>query len=301
MNSAWGPSCSIDFIHQRAQILQQIRRFFAERNIVEVDTPILNPYCSAELHIEPFEISGQFLQTSPEWAMKRLLAAMGTPLYQICKVFRRGERGRLHNPEFTLIEWYHEDMSYRELMQEVEAFFIQLLRVESCDFITYGELFKKELGLDPFTANLDTLKKSLAHLNIQLEGALNSLSEGLDLLFAHIQPTLASEKPLFVYDFPLCQASYAKIRGEVSERFEVLYRGIELANGYSELEQVQDLVERHRQFNQNRNRSIPLDPLSIEALKVKKCHSAGVAVGLERLLMTKFQLETIDFVMTFPQ
>lgn len=296
----WQPSCTIDFLNLRAQVLQEIRAFFSQRGVLEVDTPILNPYSGAECHVEPFEISGQFLHTSPEWAMKRLLAAGSGPIYQICKVFRKGERGRLHNPEFTLIEWYRPDITYRDLMLEVETLLCQVLEVSHCDHIRYQEIFANEFGIDPFQAKLDTLTKHIRDCGIQLSSALESIEQGLDLLFAHIQPKLAKQRPIFIYDFPLCQASYGKIRQDVSERFEVIYRGLELANGYSEIEKAQELIDRHEQYNKKRSKPIPLDPLSIAALQAKKCQSAGVAVGLDRLLMTKFQLETIDFVMTFP-
>lgn len=297
---SWHPSASIQTLRARATILSIIRQFFATRNIFEVETPLLSHATVSDPHVRgiPADVTLHnkqhtfYLQTSPEYAMKRLLAAGSGSIYQISKAFRQGDLGRYHNPEFTMLEWYQLDIDHHGLMNEMDALLQSVLQTEPAERVTYAALFKKYVELNPHLATEEELKEAVQK-RIQLGSELSERNDWLDLLFTHcIEPYIAQERPLFLYDFPVSQAALAKIRQEdppVSSRFEVYFKGIELANGFHEL---QDVTEQRKRFEKDllyRDKHglplVPLDENFLSALEQGMPECAGVAVGVDRLVM----------------
>ncbi len=293
----------------RAQILAKIRAFFTRRNILEVETPLLSHSTNPAPHLHSFATTYQkknlYLQTSPEFAMKRLLASGSGDIYQICKAFRDGEQGRLHNPEFTLLEWYRINFNHHQLMDEMEQFLHFILNTPAAERITYRELFLQHLNVDPFGETNELKKIALAKgLDANLT---NDHDTWLQLLLTHfIEPNLGQKQPVFVYDFPASQAMLAKINSDnpkIAERFEVSFKGIELANGFHELNDAQEQRQRFTAENKMRTQLnlpiIPLDENFLEALPhLPPC--AGVAVGIDRLIMLATQTKSLVEVITFP-
>lgn len=284
-----------------------IRAFFAQRNVLEVETPLLSASGATDVHLESVAAGNGYLHTSPELAMKRLLAAGVGDIYQICKVFRAGEAGRLHNPEFTLLEWYRVGWDYRDLMAEVAELLTGLLNIDAePEYLGFREAFMRHLDLDPFTASTDTLIAA-ADAN-GLVGAAPTERDGwLDLLAGGcVYPALGADKLCVVHDFPATQAALARVRpGEppVAERFEVLFNGLELANGFTELT---DPDEQRRRFESDlrRRRELhrpepPMDERFLAALEAGLPESAGVAMGLDRIVMLARGANGIAEAMTF--
>lgn len=316
--NTWGPSARLDLLRARARILGRIRAFFADAGVLEVETPIASRAATTDpsLHSLQTSWSGSgprpqrlYLQTSPEFHMKRLLAAGSGPIYQICKVFRDCERGHKHHPEFSLVEWYRPDFDYRNLMAEVAALVRRVLnRPElAVEQVSYRDLFRDRLGLDPMEAELRELRQSAAR--IPGSGDLSLNRDGwLDLLLAHrIETGLGRGRLTFVYDYPPSQAALARIRRDpypVAERFELYLEGMELANGFQELT---DANEQRRRFDADlKERAaaglaevIPDEEL-IAALSVGITEAAGVALGVDRLLMIAAGSTHIDEVLAFP-
>ncbi len=291
-----------------------IRSYFAEQNVLEVDTPILSRAATVDPNIDSFGASGDtWLQTSPEFPMKRLVAGGSGAIYQIARVFRFEEAGRLHNPEFTLLEWYRPGWNYRDLMREVE----RVLCVagsfgKSFESITYREAFLLHAGVDPFVSSNEVLEQAC----IAAFGPLPEPPEPsatarrdflLDLLMsAVVGPRLGADVPQFLFDVPASQAALARVRPgppAIAERFELFWRGIELANGFSELI---DADEQRRRFELDRMRrsergqhAPPYDAHLIEALTAGMPACAGVAIGLDRLLMLMLELPHIGDALAF--
>jgi lysyl-tRNA synthetase class 2 len=297
----------------------QIRAFFQLRSVLEVETPLLSHATVTDLHLQSFSteyhLSPQqkqtlYLQTSPEFAMKRLLAAGSGPIYQICKAFRNGgESGRYHNPEFTLLEWYRPGFNHHALMDEIEALLQTVLHTPLAERISYQELFYLHTNVNPHTASLQELQAASQHFNIP---PVNNLADTRDnflfLLMTHvIEPALRSKNVVFIYDFPASQAGLAKVRQSsppVAERFEVYINGIELANGFHELT---DATEQEQRFNADLELrakqgypEVPIDQRLLAALKEGLSPCAGVALGLDRLIMLALAKTTIDEVISFP-
>jgi lysyl-tRNA synthetase class 2 len=290
-----------EILVQRAQILQKIRQFFRDREILEVDTPILCPTVGTAPYLTPFEViaSNQkkyYLQTSPEFGMKRLLAAGSGPIFQLCKAFRDEEMGRLHRPEFMMLEWYRPGFDHHALMDETEALLQEILACSGPMLrYTYRDLFLCYLGWDPHPASALQIIEQLPVLG--LGAGLENLnkSDALNVIMTHIlEPKLVdlgAGAPVFIYDYPIEQAELAKIKGQVAERFEVYYQGIELANGYHELTDAVEQAQRFTADNQLRVRlnkpEIPIDYALLEGLSSgtfpEPC--AGVALGVDRLIM----------------
>ncbi len=314
---AWRPSASRDVLAARANMLSACREFFAARNVLEVETPLLSSAVTTDPAIESIrarrsDVASGYLATSPEFAMKRLLAAGSGDIYQICKAFRDGERGDLHNPEFTLLEWYRLGFDLEALMHEVAALLGFLLgdkvlagQVRYC---SYRELFRAHLDLDPITATPAELGRKLAQHAVALPSGVAELDELLDLAMAAvIVPALAPKQLTFVFDYPVSQAALAKVHPQdpaLARRFEVIYRGIELANGFEELE---DAGEQERRFlldlakrNRSGRSALPMDRRLLAALAHGLPTCAGVAVGLDRVLMLACDVATIDQVLAFP-
>ncbi|CAK0770636.1 EF-P-lysine lysyltransferase [Gammaproteobacteria bacterium] len=316
----WRPNASFVALRQRAKVLAQIRHFFARRGILEVDTPVLSVATATDPHLASFVTCYRetgvhqrrrlYSHTSPEFPMKRLLAAGAGPIYQLCKVFRNGERGRFHNPEFTLLEWYQPNFDHHTLMDEMDALLMELLDCPTAIRLSYREIFLQNLAIDPHQATIAELQKCVVALKINLITDLDSLDrdDWLDLLLTHrvVSSLGQKDRPTFVYDYPASQAALARIRpGQpaVAERFEVYLNGVELANGFHELS---DSQEQRRRFEADRARRrhlglpmIPLDERLLEALNHGLPACAGVALGVERLLMAILGATHIDEVMAF--
>ena len=310
----WQPGIPIEAIKSRAALLDQIRQFFSQRDILEVDTPLL---CSAGItdpSIEPLIVDGgvsltqpRFLQTSPEYAMKRLLAAGSGPIYQIAKAFRDGEAGPRHNPEFTLLEWYRPGFDHHQLMAEVAELAGHCLVDRPSHKFSYRELFAQTLDLDPFTATVEQLAE-IARQHIDLGFASDDKDLWLDLLMSHlVEPELADKGLCFVYDYPESQAALSRVvqSGDVAvgQRFELYVDGMELANGYCELT---DAAEQERRFvadNEKRARlgleQRPVDARLLAALAEGLPECGGVALGVDRLLMLRTGADDIRDVIAF--
>lgn len=311
----WGPTASFEVIRQRAQLLAQIRSFMGDRDILEVETPVLNIAANPDPAIHCLTSSVGFpdtarsrsfyLHTSPEFAMKRLLAAGSGPIYQICKVFRDMECGRLHQPEFTMLEWYRPGYDHHDLMQELGELLL-CLHGRFPQKITYAEAFSRYTGMDPHNAQLGELKACAAGLGLETESEDRSLL--LDLIFSHqVAPHLGKEEPQFIYDFPACQAALARIRPgppDLAERFELFMNCIEIANGYNELTDYYEQYSRFKSDNQKRRiygqQEYPPDQHLLAALAHGMPSCAGVALGLDRLLLVLTRRRTLSEVMSFP-
>ena len=322
--SAWQPHASLAVLRQRAALLQRIRNFFVQRGIVEVETPQLLTGCAPELHQEPINCQRWFLQTSPEMAMKRLLAAGMGPIYQICRAFRADECGQLHNPEFTILEWYRPGWSYGQLMEEVEALLWYVLVPNrspeaQARNLTFAEAFQQLLGLDPFSATTTELAAACGQKAGQEQKAgqadgsalVSTLdrAEMLDwLTVERLEPGLAKMGgAVFLRDFPPSPSAMAQTDPgppAVAKRFELYFEGVELANGYQELLDEQEQRQRFVETNQQRQRLgkplLPIDETFLQALASGLPACSGVALGLDRLIMLAVGVKNIQDVMAFP-
>jgi lysyl-tRNA synthetase class 2 len=303
----------------RANLYALIRNFFAERGVIEVETPILSEVGNTEPNIESFSTAFQgpkaanpgerWLRTSPEHALKRLLAAGLGDCYELGRVFRNGEAGRRHNPEFTMLEWYRVGFDHRRLMHETAEIVGEALalvgRSAGVVELSYRELFSTQLDIDPLTAPIDRLRAPLAESRVDPEGL--SRDDWLDLLLTHrLQPEFPKDRITLVFDFPASQCALAKIRDgnpPVAERFELFLGSYELANGYHELTDASEQRERFERDNERRRlrgqREVPIDERFLAALpRLPPC--AGVALGIERLLMCLAGTDDIGDVIAFP-
>lgn len=317
----WRPSAPLANLRARADLLARIREFFAARGVLEVETPILAAAAVTDPHLASLQVrytgpgypAGRalYLQTSPEFAMKRLLAAGSGPIYQLGKAFRDGEAGRLHNAEFTLLEWYRPGFGVEAMMDEVEALAAQLLGLNTrFERISYRDLFRRRLQIDPATASLDELRDcARRHGLARIEDLpLTEMDAWLDLLLTHlIEPQLGLAAPCFVHDYPPGQAALARLRPgpyPVAERFELYINGVEIANGFHELA---DAAEQRARFEHDRARrrrdGLP-DAAPDERLLAALAHGlpdcAGVALGVDRLLMIALGVKSIAEVVAFP-
>lgn len=303
----------------RARLYALIREFFAERNVLEVETPILSAAANTEPNIESFStmFSGhvdagspeRWLRTSAEFPMKRLLAAGVGDCYELGRVFRNGEAGRRHNPEFTMLEWYRVGWDHMRLLDEtVELVRLALAMVgreASMVSMTYQKLFVDSLGIDPFTASIDTLREPLRDIEINGEGLQRD--DWLDLLITHrIQPDFPTDRITVIRDWPSTQCALAKIRPgnpPVAERFELYLGPHELANGYHELTDPKEQRARFENDNRRREsrgqRELPIDENLLAALESGLLDCAGVALGIERLLMCLCGSEDIRDLLAF--
>ncbi len=308
-------------LRARAELLANIRSFFQGLGVMEVETPICSGSASTDPMLESFttsftgpgvpEAKELFLHTSPEFPMKRLLAAGSGPVYQMCKVFRNGEFGRMHNPEFTLLEWYQPGYDHHRLMGEVAELINGLLPAPlPVERVSYGELFQGRLGLDPHQCSLEEMRGHAIKAGVpgceSLD--LHTVDGWLDLLLTHcIEPHLGQGNLCFVYDYPATQASLARIRPgtpPLAERFELYIDGIELANGFHELASGPEQRSRFNadleQRRANGVREVPMDELLLAALDAGLPGCSGVALGVDRLLMRLAGASHIQDVLAFP-
>ena len=310
---------SSDSFIRRAQLYSRIRTFFTDRQILEVETPILSAAGNTDPNIESFttRFSGhvdagspqRWLRTSPEYPLKRLLAAGIGDCYELGRVFRNGEAGKRHNPEFTMLEWYRVGWDHRRLMDEtvalVQASLALVDRRAEVRVTTYRQLFIDALVLDPMTATTDELRAPLHRFGIDPDGL--ERDDWLDLLITHlIQPDFPRERITVIHDYPASQCALAKIRAgdpPVAERFEMYLGPYELANGYHELN---DAAEQRARFERDaarrRTRGLPAVPRDERLLAVLDAmpDCAGVALGVERLLMCLAGTDAIADVLAFP-
>ena len=314
------PTCSIEALKARAKLYQTIRTFFAERDVLEVETPIISQAGVTDVHLASVRalrhIQGeeriQYLQTSPEFAMKRLLASGSGPIYQICKVFRDEEHGRKHNSEFTMLEWYRPEFDLKDLMHETADLLHSCLHHRFDEIrpmiLSYKHAFQDRLDINPLQASLQQLKDTARRVGLTLDLGDDRLAY-MDLLFSHfVEPSLGFDTPVFLTDFPPEMASLAKVRidddGEqVAARFEVYIEGLELANAYDELLDAQTLRQRFEADNLERKQQglaeMPLDEHLLAALQYMPVCS-GIALGIDRLLMIATEIMRIDQVIAFP-
>jgi lysyl-tRNA synthetase class 2 len=313
---SWRPSASLEALQRRAAMLSATRDFFARRGIMEVETPILSAAAVSDPQLQSLatRIAGIahefYLHTSPEYAMKRLLAAGSGDIYQICKVFRDAERGRWHNPEFTMIEWYRLRMDDAALMDEVEALVAALLRpqrhLESAERLSYCAALQRHAGVDAFKSSDQELSGAAKAHGIVCDAQLDR-DATLDLLMGLIVgPKLGRERPCFICDYPASQAALARVKPglpAVAARFELYLDGVELANGFHEL---QDAAEQRGRFNQDlrvrAERGLPRRPLDerlLAALETGLPECAGVALGFDRLVALALRADALAGAMAF--
>lgn len=317
MTSNWQPSASIDNLRARAGIIKSIRDFFAARDVLEVETPVIchtsvtDPFIqSIPVLVQPHPQQQEqryYLQTSPEYAMKRLLAAGSGSIYQITKAFRQEEIGRLHNPEFTILEWYRLDLDHHQLMDEMDELLQTILHVSPADRFSYQQLFQQHLHIDPLTASMDELAVCAKNHGIELAATIDDKDTWLNLLMSHcIEPQLGQQQAVFVYDFPASQAALARLSPadpRVASRFEVYFKGMELANGFHEL---QSASEQRKRFEHNLQRrsamklcELPIDDYFLGALEHGLPDCAGVALGVDRLVMLALSATCIQDILSF--
>ena len=305
---------------QRANILEKIRIFFRNRNVIEVETPSLCGNTVTDVYIDALDseyhyssIADQsqklYLQTSPEYSMKKLLASGYGDIYQICKAFRDEEMGRYHNPEFTILEWYRLEFDHFKLMTEVSSLLMEVLNCKQPTKISYQKIFIENVFIDPLNTNRIELLSVLQKFNKSSDWLI--IEEELDILleviFSEIiEPLIGIDAPCFIYNFPATQASLARISPNdirVAERFECYYKGIELVNGFHELADVKIQQSRFEKDNlQRKNKGMlekPIDSNFILALESGLPDCAGVALGIDRLVMLVCGLKSIEEVITF--
>ena len=314
----WQPSASIASLKSRARIMATIRQFFEQRQVMEVETPTLSQTTVTDVHLHTFETTfvgpgfadGKrlYMQTSPEFHMKRLLCAGSGAIYQMSKAFRNEESGRHHNPEFTMLEWYQPDYDHMTLINEVDELLQIVLGTQSCDIITYQQLFMTYLKLDPLSADIEMIRDVALSYDfgdfVVTESNKDTL---LQCLFCFvIEPQIGLEKPIAVYNFPASQAALAQLDStdeRVARRFEFYYRGIELANGFHELQDATEQLDRFKQDNRERQQDglveQPIDYRLIEALAHGLPNCAGVALGIDRLVMLALKQSHIQDVISF--
>ncbi len=319
----WRPGAAMETLRLRARLLAQTRAFFAVRDVLEVETPTLSPAGITDPHLESFVTPytgpgaghgrNLYLHTSPEFSMKRLLAAGSGCIYQLAKVFRNGEAGRRHNPEFTLLEWYRVGFDHHRLMDEVAELVATLLpeRLTSLpeERLSYRQVFQRYLGLDPHRATVVDLAACVQAQGLTAPAHMpdDDPDPWLDLLLSHcVEPRLGQGRLTFIYDYPASQAALARIRpGDppLGERFELYLNGVELANGFHELGDAGEQRRRFLQDNRMRERQglppVPIDERFLAALASGLPACAGVALGFDRLAMIAAGKSSLQEVMAF--
>ena len=324
LSNDWRPSATLEVLKLRARMLERIRAFFSQRAVLEVETPILSSAANTDPALASFSTryTGPlfprgltfYCHTSPEFPMKRLLAAGSGSIYQICKVFRDGESGRLHNPEFTLLEWYRVDFDHLQLMDEAVALVTEILAghrtLAPPEKLTYREAFERHCGIDPHTADNQTLAGAISRHAIQIDLDIQHENPDVlrDLLLTHVvEAQLGRGRVTVLYDYPASQAALARVRPgnpPVAERFELYLDGVELANGFHELSDVEEQLRRF-EHDQARRKAlglpeVPADARLLSALRAGLPACAGVALGLDRLAMLAAGVKSLREVIAFP-
>jgi lysyl-tRNA synthetase class 2 len=305
----------ITILHDRAYMLQQVRSFFAARKVLEVDCPCITAAACIDAHIDLMPISyanqeTRYLHSSPEYGMKRLLADGIGDIYQLSHVFRDSEWSHKHNPEFMMAEWYRLGISFEEMINETCDFVRLFLGNLPCQYITYREAFQKYVGIDYVSASIEQLYQIVLNQGVKPYVSLEEAKKD-DLLFLLvaivIEPSFDPDVITALTHFPSSQAALAKTSYRddeaAAERFELYYKGIELANGYHELanaeEQRQRLIEANQERKALGKRELPIDEAFLKALEKGLPECCGVAVGFDRLMMLRHKTETIHHVIPF--
>jgi lysyl-tRNA synthetase class 2 len=320
VTTGWEPTCSLQQLQARANLLQKIRVFFADRNVLEVETPLLCQATGTDPNLEFFSTQYRlgtqsqtyYLQTSPEFCMKRLLAAGSGSIYQISKAFRNSESGRYHNPEFSLLEWYRIAFDLQQLMEEVAQLLKYLLEPlkPKVECISYTEVFRRYTELDPLTFSVQAYIECARSNNLNDAELICSENHSmwLDFLFSFlIQPQLGKQSICMIFDYPASQSSLARVKigdQRLVERVEVFVDGVELGNGYFELT---DSVEQQQRFDCERELRkqmglyVPnVDKRFLNAIESGLPDCSGMALGLDRLMMISTNSKAIEQVMAFP-
>ncbi|NYS76158.1 MULTISPECIES: EF-P lysine aminoacylase EpmA [Halomonadaceae] len=317
----WQPSASIETLRERARLMAKVRAFFAQRDVLEVETPVLGQGGSTDVHLVSLHTlartdKGQrrlWLQTSPEFHMKRLLSAGCGPIFQLARSFRDGEIGARHNIEFTMLEWYRPQFTLDQLIDETATLIMSLLPSFPGPLVhyRYRELFHTYVEVDPFTTSLDRLRAIAAE---RAQMPIQSLADEsretcLDLLMSVvIEPQLGQQELSVVIDYPASQAALARrhqdVDGEwVASRFEIYLNGIELANGYDELTDAEEQRTRFAEDNVERRRlglpEVDVDEYLLAALEHGMPEGAGVALGVDRLIQLALGKARLEDVLTF--
>jgi len=304
------PEC----LRLRADLLDQLRLFFKRRRFLEVETPLLSVDTVVDRHIEPiFGVTvgrQMWLQTSPEFCMKRLLAAGEEAIFQVAKAFRAGEQGALHNFEFTMAEWYRVGDSMRDGMRLLDELSCELIGRGSAELVSYLEAFQQHVGIDPHSIETEELKDHAQRVLGESVQSVTSFDRDgvLNLLLAElVEPRLGCQRPVILYDYPASQSALAIVRDgkpPVAERFELYVDGIELANGYHELLDADVLRERNSAVNRQRvddgKRPLPEQSRLLDAMEHGLPACTGVALGFDRLVMIAAGAKSISEVMAFP-
>jgi len=319
--TVWQPTAQIETLKHRARILQNVRAFFAERNVTEVQVPAITTSGITEVHIDSITLDllseQAYLHTSPEYPMKRLLAAGFGDCYYLGSVFRQGESGTKHNPEFCMLEWYRVDFELEYLITEVIDLITEIIpSISNIQSFTYAEVVANYTGIDIFATSCDELKQVLKDNRIEYPQAVEQDSDLLldlvisTLVFPNLDSKLAKEKNLTVItEYPKSQASLAKLKidkqgREVAARFEVFVQGLEVANGYQEMQDAVVLESRFKQDNSRRKHlkkpEMPIDNYLLQAMQAGLPNCSGVALGFDRLLMLALDKTSIREVIAFP-
>jgi len=313
--SNWQPTASLSNLQARARALTQVREFFAQRGVLEVETPLVGIHTVTEPNIESFKLvdeqaSQHYLQTSPEYAMKRLLAAGVPDIYQICKCFRKAEQGDLHNPEFTMVEWYRLDFTLEQIMRETVDLIAELLGkheyAKTINYLSYNDFFSHAIGTSFTALTTKDIEELAVEYGLQLDQSI-SFTQMVDFVCADlVGKHMSPEAITCMYHYPAEQAALAKINANdptVAERFEVFCGGVELANGYVELVDANIQLERFKKDQAVRQSQgldcVEIDQRLLDAQKHGLPECAGVAVGFDRLLMLAVNENRIQQVLSF--
>jgi len=314
------PTASWENLRLRAGLLRRLREFFHRRGFLEVETPVLSADTVVDRHLDPFPVEVQrgpgepparlWLQTSPEFAMKRLLAAGAEAIYQVSRVFRLDEQGPLHNPEFTMVEWYRAGHGLDEGMQLTSDLCDALLKRGPAERISYREAFQQHVGVDPHTADTEALVSAVERCGVVAPVSLSSEDRDgwLDLLLTErVRPHLGQKRPTILYDYPATEAALARVRADeppVAERFELFVSGIELANGYHELLDPAELQRRNARANAQRQADgkppLPEQSRLLAAMQSGLPAAVGVSLGFDRLVMLAAGAKSLSEVLAFP-
>jgi len=315
------PTASWKNLRLRAELLARTRAFFQERAFLEVETPLLSADVVVDRHIDPLGVilphdlrtptdgRAMWLQTSPEFAMKRLMAAGGEAIYQITRAFRGGESSQLHNPEFTIVEWYCHGDSMEDAMQLTSDLCEALLNLGPAERVSYAGAFETHAGIDPHRATAAQLADLARARGISFSDSLAAGDRDtlLNLLLAElVQPRLGVQRPTLLHHYPGSQAALARVHGDppLAERFELFVRGVELANGYHELLDAEELRQRNRQANDDRagegKPRLPEESRLLAAMDSGLPACSGTALGLDRLVMLAAGAQSLAEVVAFP-
>ena len=309
---SWHPGATFQTLERRASMLHSARQYFAATRALEVETPALSRTAVTDIHLASVEarVCGRtaWLHTSPEYAMKRLLAAGSGDIYQVARVYRDNELGRHHNPEFTMIEWYRLNIDHHQLMEDVEALIGCMLPsrcLDRAERMSYEEVMLMHAGINAFHDDNEILIAALARNNVDIPASIRNERDALlDLIMSTlVGPKLGQTGLMFVYDYPASQAALARIRGKVASRFEAYLDGVELANGFHELSDVNEQRARFAADNRQRQqRGLPVNSIDehfLAALSQGLPDCSGVALGFDRLVMCAIGATHIDEAVAF--